>query len=855
MSSNWNNHELDISRELVRQLHAGLRYSLPGAVAVSAIVFISLWNVIDNRLLVAWIILLSLVTLARIYMAQLYFRADPQGIDIARWRGRFAYGVLAASISWSLIGVLAIPNVDAVYHLILGLSLAGVCAGAVGSLSAQWKILLLFIVPILLSFAGSFVLIGGIHWMLALLAIAFLGVLAASGKKMYESIYGNIRLSLISQAQSEQIKQSEQRFRDVSEASGEYLWEVDNQMRYTFLSDRCLDVKGYSREALLGHTPVEFMPEDDAVEIRDSLQQAADERRPFSIEHRTITGSGDVVWEQVKGVPMFDADDRMTGFRGAGSSITERKHAEYSLIEAQKKAEAASQAKSEFLATMSHEIRTPMNGVIGMAQLLDQTNLDATQKSYVDIINQSGKLLLTIISDILDYSKIEAGHLVMESRPFKLHESVYAVYDLLSVSAFDKGLKFDVDYRADKNIVLQGDAVRFRQILMNLVNNAIKFTHQGGISLSVDCEPVSSDLVKVSVKVSDTGVGIAAEAQAKVFSLFTQGDSSTTRQYGGTGLGLPITKKLIEMMNGDISMSSEVNIGSEFRFYLILPIAGIAGEQSAGAQAPDHKRFSNFLQGKKVLLVEDVVLNQTVTMAMLKNMGIQVDLAEHGVQAIELVAANNYDLILMDCQMPVMDGYRATARIREMESRDKAAVPIVALTANASEADRQHCLQTGMDDYLSKPFEQEALLQVLINWLGKKKVQPAAGRNVLQPVHENSTTDGLHLDVNQLQNMKDSLGEVFDKILPTFFRESEKYIKKLEESDVEHDLQQIELYAHSLKSSSANVGANDLGKLARQLEEDARKNRLGDAALKVQLRELKTCYENYRQLLLDWVGQ
>lgn len=452
-------------------------------------------------------------------------------------------------------------------------------------------------------------------------------------------------------------------------------------------------------------------------------------------------------------------------------------------------AEMAVSAKDRFLANMSHEIRTPMNAIIGFADLLSQTSLSKTQNMYVENVQTAGENLLTIINDILDLSKIESGNLLIETEPFNLKNTLKHVYDLLKVKV-SENVEFNLFLDANMPEVVTGDKGRINQIMMNLAGNAIKFTKDGEITISVKktSETDENYILKFSVK--DTGIGIPKNKLDKIFERFSQAEESTTREYGGTGLGLNIVKQLVELQNGEIHVKSEPGRGSEFYFTVNFPKTA---EPEIKSEVFYYEPPANSIN---ILLCEDNELNQSLAKSVIKSFGYHLDIANNGEEGVEMFKKNKYDLILMDLQMPVMDGYEATKCIRK---KYRSQVPIIAMTAHSLVGEQQKCYEEGMDGYVPKPFKQAELLSTIKKALEKN----------------------IDFDFEYLNEMSGGNHEFINEMIGLFINKIPLETNLIENAITEGDYSSLEKLAHSLKSSLSLFKLDKALELTIILEKDA----------------------------------
>jgi PAS domain S-box-containing protein len=494
-------------------------------------------------------------------------------------------------------------------------------------------------------------------------------------------------------------------------------WEADLVSGQNYWSDEAFRIFGLEPGSAGPQTELfsSMIHPDDLPLYKSHIRDAINHLEPASFNLRIVLPNGRVKFIHAIGKPFTDATGRVTKLYGAIMDIDEQKKTEQELIKAKEQAEMAGIAKSQFLSTMSHEIRTPMNAVIGFTHLLLQQNPKPEQMEYLNILKFSAENLLALINDILDFSKIEAGKIEFEEVDFNVLSLLENIRSGVLQKANEKGIMLKLNVGNDLNITAIGDPTRLGQILTNLVSNAVKFTERGKVTISATISERSDSRVTIDFRVEDTGIGIPPDKLENIFDSFTQATSDTTRKYGGSGLGLTITKRLLELQNSPIQVESEPGKGSAFNFSLSFPISEKHfAEQANGTPA---NQFS--LKGMKLLIVEDNNINVLLMKNFMKQWNVQYDLAENGLVALEKVRTNDYDLVLMDLQMPEMDGYEATRHIRLLPGERYQRLPIIALTASAMMDIKDIAFTVGMNDYISKPFSPAELYAKIASYRKK----------------------------------------------------------------------------------------------------------------------------------------
>jgi signal transduction histidine kinase/CheY-like chemotaxis protein len=568
---------------------------------------------------------------------------------------------------------------------------------------------------------------------------------------------------------------------------------------------------------LMGVEDKNFVPTIDKVlnfihaEDRALVEQTWNDAlfgKKFSFDFRIVTLYG-LKYVHTQGYAILHASGLPEKIIGTLQDITERKLAEQEISKAKELAENSMKVREIFLANMSHEIRTPMNAILGFTRLLYEGELTKEQRSFIDAIHFSGENLLVIINDILDLSKIQSGKMTIEKCEFNIHDLVNGIITILLPKAQEKGLRLIYRFEDFTPAVIKGDPVRLNQILTNLISNAIKFTEKGNVSLDISSLSAENGNVLFKFKVKDSGIGIAADKQSLIFDSFVQASGDTTRKYGGTGLGLSIVKSLVTLQEGKISVESEPGEGSTFIVHLPFE-RGNANPSSLPQQLFAGEESLDQIRGANILVVEDNAVNQLLVKKVLQRTGCKTDIASNGVEALECVKAKRYDLILMDIQMPEMDGYETTEYIRTKLPSPQSDIPIIAMTAHAFNSDITRCISAGMNDYISKPFKSEDLYARIMKFCGEVRHTKIVSLNQSEGILK------YQIDMASIYELGNGDARFINELILVYDKQTPAFVEKLRGYTKSQNFEAIRSVCHQIKSS---YGMLKMAELDRALKE------------------------------------
>jgi PAS domain S-box-containing protein len=646
---------------------------------------------------------------------------------------------------------------------------------------------------------------------------------------------------------SAELQISQRRLSEAQRIANIGSWEMETANGIRYWSEQVYLILGYPDSSSVEPNQDLFthhIHPEDLPRAEDYLLRCIRNAEHFRFDMRIITVSGEVRPVEIQGRALRNKENRTVKVVGTMQDIHERKEIEKELIEARDIAERSAKAREEFLANMSHEIRTPMNAIIGFTKLLYDSQLDAEQMESLKAIDAAGEALMAIINDILDLSKIEAGMLNFEERPFHLGELLQSLRGIFRARVKEKSLSLESFLGPDVPLQIVGDKVRLNQVLINLVGNAIKFTPEGEINVSVKLRSLNGNKAHLLFEVEDSGIGIAPEKQQAIFESFTQASNETTRNYGGTGLGLTICKRIVELQGGHIGVRSTPGEGSCFYFDLEFAIADgtvIQERAPTDLQSGDSTELQEIRRDNyHILLAEDNLMNQKLAGRVLEKLGYTFEIAGTGRRAFELVQQGQFDVVLMDIQMPEMDGYEATRKIRALSDETLRTIPIIALTAHALMEEMEKCIAAGMDEFISKPFQPEILRDKIRLVIGAKSVSNGESSSTPAP---SESSGHQFIDLKSVDELAGDSAEFKLELIDIFMEDVPDAVEKMRHGLENKDGEAIYQAVHGVKPSLTMFSLKGHGEIVEQLETLSRIPELPFLKVEALIRELETSLE------------